>query len=251
MNTSKISYRSRAFVLLCLLLAPLVSAQQQQSGVIVIQGATLINGTGSPVIRNSAIVIDGGRIVDVGARNDVRVPKNAQTVDARGKWVIPGLIDAHVHFSQSGGIYTRPDIVDLRKWRPYEMEMAWIRERLPFTFERYLASGVTAVVDCGGPMWNFEVRDIAARTKKAPRVAVAGPLIATYLPPTTASNDPDIVKPDSPAQARELVRRQLERHPDIVKLWWVRQPGDNLNQQVEIMSAAIEESKSRGVRVAV
>src|ERR1041385_6216837 len=148
MNTSKISYRSRAFVLFCLLLAPLASAQQQQSGVIVIQGATLINGTGSPVIRNSAIVIDGGRIVDVGPRNDVRVPKNAQTIDARGKWVIPGLIDAHVHFSQSGDIYTRPDIVDLRKWRSYEMEMAWIRERLPFTLERYLASGVTGAVDC-------------------------------------------------------------------------------------------------------
>ena len=262
MNMSKISYRSRALVLFCLLLAPLASAQQlrlraialalrQQSGVIVIQGATLINGTGSPVIRNSAIVIDGGRIVDVGPRNDVRVPKNAQTIDARGKWVIPGLIDAHVHFSQSGDIYTRPDIVDLRKWRSYEMEMAWIRERLPFTLERYLASGVTGAVDCGGPMWNFEVRDIASRTKKAPRLAVAGPLIGTYLSPVTSTTDPDVVKPNSPAQAREFIRQQLEHKPDIIKLLWERQPGDNLNQQIQIMGAAIDESKSHGVRVAV
>src|SRR5262249_24718150 len=42
-----------------------------------------------------------------------------------------------------------------------------------------------------------------------------------------------------------------EKQPDLIKLWWVRQPGDNLDQQAEIMSAAIEESKSRGVRVAV
>jgi cytosine/adenosine deaminase-related metal-dependent hydrolase len=251
MNTSKISYGSRAFVLFCLLLPCLASAQQQQSGVIVIQGATLINGTGSPAIRNSAIVIDGGRIVDVGPRNDVRVPKNAQTIDARGKWIIPGLIDAHVHFSQSGGIYTRPDIVDLRKWRSYEMEMAWIKERLPFTFERYLASGVTGAVDCGGPMWNFELRDIASRTKKAPRLAVAGPLIGTFLSPATSTTDPDVVKPDSPAQARDLVRRQLEHKPDIIKLLWERRPGDNLNQQIQIMAAAIDESKSHGVRVAV
>jgi imidazolonepropionase-like amidohydrolase len=59
------------------------------------------------------------------------------------------------------------------------------------------------------------------------------------------------VKPDSPAQARDLVRRQLDRHPDLIKLWWVRRPGDNLDQQTEIMSAAIDESKKGGVRVAV
>ena len=250
MSTSKINSLSRALVLFCLLLAPFAFAQQQ-SAVIVIQGATLINGTGSPAIRNSAIVIDNGKIVDVGPRNDVRAPKNAQTIDARGKWIIPGLIDAHVHFSQSGGLYTRPDIVDLRKWRSYEMEVALIKERLPYTFERYLVSGVTGVVDCGGPMWNFELRDIASRTKKAPRVAVAGPLIGTYPSPTAPTNDPDVVKPNSPAEARELVRRQAEHKPDIIKLLWERQPGDNLQQQTQIMAAAIEESKAHGIRVAV
>ena len=244
MNTWKISA-----ALSCLLLASSISAQQQS--VIVIQGATLINGTGSPAIRNSAIVIEGGRIRDIGPRNEVKVPGGVQTVDARGKWVIPGLIDAHVHFSQSGGIYTRPDIVDLRKARPYAREMEWIKQRLPYTFERYLVSGVTGVVDCGGPMWNFEMRDIASHTKKAPRVAVAGPLISTILPPTTDANDPDIVKPNSPMEAREMVRRQLERKPDLIKLWWVRSARDNLDQQVQIMSAAIDESKSHGVRVAV
>src|SRR5438552_2085539 len=246
MSTWKISC-----VLICLFLASIVAAQQQPTGVVVIQGATVITGTGSPAIRNAAIVIEGGRILAAGPRNEVRVPGNAQVIDARGKWVIPGLIDAHVHFSQSGGIYTRPDIVDLRSRRTYAKEMEWIKGRLPYTFERYLASGITGVADCGGPMWNFEVRVIASRSKKAPRVAVAGPLISTYLPPTTPTDDPDIVKPSSPAQARDLVRRQLDRKPDLIKLWWVRRPGDNLDQQFEIMSAAADESKSRGVRVAV
>jgi imidazolonepropionase-like amidohydrolase len=238
-------------VLLCVLLASIVAAQQQQTGITVIQGATVIIGTGSPSIRNASIVIDAGRIRDVGPRNEVRVPNNAQVVDARGKWVVPGLIDAHVHFSQSGGLYTRPDEIDLRSRRPYAKEMEWIKERLPYTFEKYLASGVTGVVDCGGPMWNFDVREIASRTKRAPRVAVAGPLISTFLPPTTPTDDPDIVKPNSPAEARDLVRRQLDRQPDLIKLWWIRRPGDNLDQQTEIMSAAIEESKARRVRVAV
>jgi imidazolonepropionase-like amidohydrolase len=76
-------------------------------------------------------------------------------------------------------------------------------------------------------------------------------LISTYLPPPTPTDDPDIVKPASPSQARDFVRRQLERRPDLVKLWWIRRPGDNFDQQVEIMSAAIDESKAHGVRVAV
>jgi imidazolonepropionase-like amidohydrolase len=254
MNTWKISG-----VVICLLVASiflnweigLLGVQQPQAAVSVIQGATVITGTGSPTIRNAAIVIEAGRILQVGPRNEVRVPNNAQVIDARNKWVIPGLIDAHVHFSQSGGIYTRPDVIDLRARRPYEKELEWIRGRLMFTFERYLASGITSVVDCGGPMWNFDVRDIASKTKRAPRVAVAGPLIATYLPPTTPTDDPDIVKPNSPEQARDLVRRQSERRPDLIKLWWIRRAGDNFDQQVEIMSAAIDESKSRGIRVAV
>src|SRR5262249_54438629 len=154
-------------VLFCLVLAATVSARQQPSGVIAIQGATVITGTGSPAIRNGAIVVDGGRIVAVGPRNEVKIPGNAQTIDARGKWVIPGLIDGHVHFSQSAGLYTRPDIIDLRQRRPYEKEMEWIKQRLPFTFEHYLMSGITGVVDCGGPMWNFEMRDTASKTKKA------------------------------------------------------------------------------------
>jgi imidazolonepropionase-like amidohydrolase len=253
MSTSKISGVASCIIVASILLnweMGLVSAPQQ-SAVAVIQGATVITGTGSPAIRNAAIVIENGRIRDIGPRNEVKVPNNAQVTDARGKWVIPGLIDAHVHFSQSGGLYTRPDIIDLRSRRSYEKEMEWIKQRLPFTFERYLLSGITSVVDCGGPMWNFEMRDIASRTKRAPRVAAAGPLISTFLPPTTATDDPDIVKPNSPAQARDMVRRQLEKRPDLIKLWWIRQPGDDLDKQAEIMAAAVEESKSRGVRVAV
>jgi cytosine/adenosine deaminase-related metal-dependent hydrolase len=142
-------------------------------------------------------------------------------------------------------------VIDLRKWRPYEKEIDWIKERLPFTFGRYLASGITGVVDCGGPMWNFEVRDIASRTLKAPRVAVAGPLISTIDVPTTDTHDPDVIKANSPMHARELVRQQLERKPDLIKIWFIRTPNDDFQQQIQIVSAAIEEAKSHGVRVAV
>jgi imidazolonepropionase-like amidohydrolase len=244
MSTWKIS----GFLILVLAASLLA---QQPGGIIVIQGATVITATGRPTIRNAAIVIENGKIRDIGARADVRVPSGAQMVDARNKWIIPGLIDAHVHFSQSGDLYTRPDIIDLRKWRPYEKEFEWIKQRLPYTFERYVTSGITSVMDCGGPMWNFEMRDIAARTTKAPRVAVAGPLIGTYSPPTTDPKDPDVIEAMSPDHARELVRQQLERKPDIIKIWFIVNPGDDFKKETEIVSAAIAEAKSHKVRVAV
>src|SRR5215471_5864144 len=115
----------RVVLSLSLLLAiPLLAAQS--STVLVILGPTLIDGTGGPTIPNAAIVIENGKIRDIGPRGKVRIPSNVRTIDAKGKYVIPGLIDAHVHFSQSADIYTRPDVVDLRKWRPYQAELDWI-----------------------------------------------------------------------------------------------------------------------------
>jgi len=244
MSTWKIS----GFLILVLTASLLA---QQPGGIVVIQGATVVTGTGRPAIRNAAIVIENGKIRDIGARADVKVPSGAQTIDARNKWIIPGLIDAHVHFSQSGGLYTRPDIIDLRKWRPYDKEFDWIKQRLLYTFERYVVSGITSVMDCGGPMWNFEMREIASRTTKAPRVAVAGPLIGTYSPPTTDSKDPDVIAATSPDQARELVRQQVDRKPDIIKIWFIVNPGDDFQKESQIVSAAIAEAKSHNLRVAV
>jgi imidazolonepropionase-like amidohydrolase len=244
MSTWKIS----GFLILVLTASLLA---QRPGGIVVIQGATVITGTGRPAIRNAAVVIENGKIRDIGARADVKVPSGAQTIDGRNKWIIPGLIDAHVHFSQSGGLYTRPDIIDLRKWRSYDKELDWIKQRLPYTFERYIVSGITSVMDCGGPMWNFEMREIASRTTKAPRVAVAGPLIGTYSPPTTDSKDPDVIAATSPEQARELVRQQVDRKPDIIKIWFIVNPGDDFQKESQIVSAAIAEAKSHNLRVAV
>jgi imidazolonepropionase-like amidohydrolase len=244
MNTLKTS------VLGILVLTVAVLAQQP-SRFLLIERATIIDGTGRAAITDGAILIEGERIRDVGRRGDVRVPAGVTRLDARGKWIIPGLIDAHIHFGQSAGLYTRPDIIDLRQWRSYEQELAWIKQRLPDTLGRYVSSGVTGVVDVGGPMWNFEVRDIAARTKKAPRVAVAGPLISSWTPPAVDARDPDIIKANSAEHARELVRQQLPSKPDLIKIWWVRQPFDNLRQQSAVFKAAIDESHAAGVRVAV
>ena len=76
-----------------------VEAQAPQA--LVIQGATLIDGNGGVPVANSVIVIQGNRIAAAGAAGQVQVPQGAQTIDARGKFVVPGLWDAQTNYSRS------------------------------------------------------------------------------------------------------------------------------------------------------
>ena len=64
---------------------------------IAIVGATLIDGSGGPPIKDSVVVFDGDKIVAVGRRGRVKIPAGAQVIDARGMVVSPGFIDAHNH----------------------------------------------------------------------------------------------------------------------------------------------------------
>jgi len=239
------------FLLLIMAFLTAPALAQIPNATLVITGGTLIDGTGSPPVFDAAVVITGGRIADVGPSSKIAVPKNTKTIDARGKWIIPGLIDAHVHFFQSGDLYTRPDVIDLRQRVPYQRELAWIRRRLPYTFTRYLCSGITSVVDAGGPFANFKVRAMARRTRAAPRVAVAGPLISTVAADDLETADPAIIEVNNPEQAVALVRRELARKPDLIKIWFIRGPEVELELAVKIVEAVVKASHAADVRVAV
>lgn len=227
----------------------LATAAQAQN--LVLRGGTLVNSDGSAPIPNAVIVIRDGRIAEVGG-SEVRAPEGFQVIDAAGKWIVPGYVDAHVHFSQSGGLYTRPDGVDLRSVRSYEAETESIRSGIDETLARYLASGVTAVADVGGPMWNYDVRERSAANPRAPRVAATGPLISTWRPPVLSEvADPLIIAATTPEEARALVRAQLPRRPDYIKIWYVVLPGQTAEQFLPVVRAAIDEAHGAGLRVAV
>jgi imidazolonepropionase-like amidohydrolase len=239
------------FVLITLL-SLYVPSSLAQSSIKAFVGGTLVNTNGTKPVENAVILVEGSRIVRVGSARDIQVPKDAEVINADGKWIIPGLIDSHIHFFQSGGLYTRPDIIDLRKYVPYvEGELAQIRERLPDTFARYLRSGITSVVDVGGPFWNFEVRELARKTKLAPRVAVAGPLISTYQPDALTTEDPPIIKVNSIEEARALVRKQVEKKADLIKIWYIVRAGERPEDHLPLVRATIEESHRNNTRVAV
>src|ERR1700738_5322329 len=100
-------------------------------------------------VSDATVVISGDRIVAVGSRASMAVPAGAIQIDGRGKWLIPGMIDGHVHFFQSGNLYTRPDVADFNAVMPYAREAARNKARLAATFKVCLSSGVTRVLDTG------------------------------------------------------------------------------------------------------
>lgn len=237
-------------ILILALLGWLAPAYAQQRSVALV-GATLIDGTGAPPVVDSAVLVEGTRIAAAGPAAEVDIPEDAQVIDLSGKWLIPGLIDAHVHLFQSGGLYTRPDVIDLRTIRPYEEEITRIRHDLPETFARYIASGITSVLDLGGPMWTFQARALAESTRIAPRVAVTGPLLSTGIPPELAGvADPPMLRIETPQQARSAVRQLLAHRPDLIKVWFVR-PGADLDEDLSWVRAAIEESHAAGIPVVI
>jgi imidazolonepropionase-like amidohydrolase len=203
------------------------------------------------VERDVTVVVDGERIQAVGPSASTPLPKGAKVIDGRGKWVIPGLIDSHVHFFQSGNLYTRPDAADFNAWMPYAKEVERNKKRLPATFKVWLASGVTSVVDIGGPFWNFDMRAAARKSDAAPRVHIAGPLISMVDRVKLDLGDPPIIKITSPEEARALVRRELERKPDYIKVWYIHQKGDDFAKQEAIVRATAEEAHAAGLRLAV
>jgi imidazolonepropionase-like amidohydrolase len=221
------------------------------SGTTVILNGTAIDpGTGK-IIPNAAITIEGGHVTAI-KENSTDTPKKGDTViDARGKFILPGYIDTHVHFFQSGGLFTRPDAVDLTNVRPYKDEVAMIKRNLPDTFARYLRSGITSVLDIGGPLWNFEMRRIANSTAKAPRVAAAGPLISSVSRPQLDLGDPPIVKIDTPEQGTQMVQKLAPQKPDYVKIWYIVNAENPVEKFRPVVHAVIAEAHRLKLRVAV
>ena len=238
--------------LLALAATLVATAFAAPSGTTVLANGTLIDpGTGK-IIPNGAIRIEGDHIASI-IQNSTDVPKKGDPViDAKGKFILPGYIDTHVHFFQSGDIFTRPDVVDLNAVRSYKDEHEWIERNLPDTFLRYLRCGITSVVDVGGPMWNFKVRKIANSTAKAPRVAVAGPLISSVARTQLELNgDPPIVKIDTPEQGREMVKKLATQKPDYIKIWYVINGENTVEKFRPTVHAVVEESHRLKLRVAV
>jgi imidazolonepropionase-like amidohydrolase len=160
-----------------------VSPQPQASLAIV--GGTLVDGTGSPQLHNSAVVVQAGKIIAAGPRADIKIPPNATLINAEGKTVLPGLWDMHAHMRQ----------VD---WGPV-----------------YLAAGVTTVRDVGNDLESVTAMRQAINSGNGigPRMLLAGFIDATDPSSVTGYHA------DTPDEARMLVDMYKWAGFDQIKVW--------------------------------
>lgn len=222
-------------------------AAAQESRPILLEGATVIDGIGGSTPLVIDIHVEGREIAAMAPDQAIR-PRDAERIDLTGKWIIPGLIDAHVHLFQSGSLYTRPDIIDLRAIRPYETEIAEIRQGLDELFRRYLLNGITGIVDMGGPVWT-----VAARADEVdiPYLATAGPLLGTVAPEQLAIEDPPVIGIATVDDAIAAVKRLALLNVDLIKIWFVVPWGESPESHADWVRAAIGEAHDLALTVAV
>jgi imidazolonepropionase-like amidohydrolase len=130
--------------------------QSEAQGPLAIEHVTVIDATGRPAMRNMTVIVKNGRIASVGAATNAAIPKGARVLSGEGRYLIPGLWDAHVH-------------------------ALWDADRPAQFFPLFLANGVTNVREMGGPMpaadqvvWRQRV---ASGQVDGPDLIVPGPFV--------------------------------------------------------------------------
>lgn len=200
---------------------PLAAQEIRGTGALV--GGTLVDGTGASPVEDGVVLFRDGRITCAGRRVDCPVPADVPVMDASGRWIIPGLIDGHTHYSQTGWADGRPDqAADLRdRGYPYDEAMAENRAHPERYFRSYLCSGVTATWDVGGYPWTWDLRARAEHDPSAPHVAAAGPLLSTRDHWLNLPAERQFVHLSDAASVEEAARYIVRSGSDQVKVWYL------------------------------
>lgn len=197
------------------------AAPAMAGNVIALTGATLIDGTGADPVADAVVIVADGTIRCAGDREACPVPDEATVRDFSGRWITPGLVDAHVHYSQTGWADGRPDSLDVRDRYPYAETQAALRDNPGRWHRSHLCNGVTGVFDVGGYPWNWDVRDAARHNPDTPHYAAAGPLLSTYDHWLNLPAERQFIYMEDRESARGAVDYLAAHGTDAVKLWFI------------------------------
>jgi imidazolonepropionase-like amidohydrolase len=199
-------------------------------------GATLIDGRGGAPVANANVILRDGKIDCAGSVAQCPVPEGIDVSDVHGLWITPGLIDAHVHFSQTGWADGRPDSIDVRATHPYEQVEGDLKANPERYGRSYLCSGVTAAYDVGGYAWTLRLHDRFETNTLMPHVDAAGPLLSTLDHWLNLPAERQFMVLKDEASAREGVRYLASQGSHAVKVWYIVQPP---SLTVEASAAAV------------
>ena len=212
-------------------------------------GATLFDGTGAPPVPRATVVVRDGKIECAG--KDCKVPPGAIVTDVSGAWITPGLIDAHVHFGQTGWADGRPDAFDVRDRYPYEIVASDLAAHPERFFRSQLCSGITSVFDNGGYPWSIEMAHRNRDDPAAPRVAAAGPLLSTIDFWLNLPAERQFIHLKDPDAGRAGVRYLAARGADAVKIWFLVTPEQTVEASTPAVMAAGDEARKLGIPLIV
>lgn len=164
------------------------TAAHNGAGTVVVSGGTLVDGTRREPLPGATIVVRDGLVAEVTAGRAAGLRAGAEVIDARGKWIVPGLIDMHVHY------------------HPGWMDALFVRH------------GVTTVRDVGSGLNSIlELREDSRPPGVArPRIFACGPLIDG---PSPRHGIGISVFVQTVAEARAVARRLLDRGVDCLKIY--------------------------------
>jgi Amidohydrolase family len=185
---------------------------------LVVQGGTLIDGTGRPPIENCVIVIQGGRFQTVGRSGVVSIPAGAEVIDVKGKTVLPGFIDGHGHLEDFHG-------------------------------ELYLHLGITTCANIeiyqDGPWTLAQKQGTELGKIRGPRIWMSGRAIGGVstghdaFGSRTARDNIIVTTPD---EVRKAVQRKKEFGCEILKV--------NEFLSMDLLKVAVDEAHGLGMSVA-
>lgn len=221
-----------------------------QAEVKVFRNFTLVDAAKNTTVASQAMVVDNGEITWVGADAGVKVPAGAQAVDLSGKYVMPGLIDLHVHLGTVRDLTQTPTLYNL--------------ESVKTDLRQYAAYGVTTVQSMGTDTDAiFQITKERTGRPSYARVYAAGQGLVYCTPlavcttgfsgiPLKGGYGGIIPGINTPFDARDAaireVNAQADKGADFIKFWVDDEFGTFPKMPPEIRTAIIEQAHKRGLR---
>ncbi len=218
---------------------------------VLLTNAAVIDVKTGQLLEGRYILLDQGKIVEVGRMKALKKPAAAAEINVEGKYILPGMTDAHIHFFQSGGLYTRPDALDLTGKMPYHEERKEAFANTTDYFQRYLRLGITTIIDVGGPMHNFTIRDSVSKTTSSPNILVTGPLFSMVDNKPLEDTDAPIVQISDKEQADRLLAKILPYKPDFIKVWYIASPEMPAEKNFELVKYIGDKARANGLKLVV
>ncbi len=217
---------------------------------IALKGGLLIDGTGAPAIENSLVLVEDKNIVYAG--EIMAVPADYEIIDITGKTIMPGIIDAHLHFS---GNLTDCDTDWIMESNTQKTVVAVQQAK------ECLEAGLTTVGEISRS--GIAIRDmIEIGVMKGPRIVATGLGFCA----TSSHGDshhgtiqqnkdshPWAEQVDGPWDLRKAVRRRLRENSDAIKIWatgggiWRWDTCMDQHYSMEEIQAVVDECKMRGI----